>query len=116
MQDDFRQYDFIIGRINESKCHWVPMQYESRTVIGYGTYIEHICLKILKHTFHLKSSTHSYMVYDKTGRFPLYITIFVRMTSFWTKILTCTANKIICILYDFFYVCNTLKKVLAIPG
>jgi dimeric dUTPase (all-alpha-NTP-PPase superfamily) len=61
-----------------------------------------ITLWCLSHfIFHLKSSTPSYMVYGKPYRFPLYITIFVGMISFWTDILTCTENKIVCVLYDF---------------
>ena len=41
------------------------------------------------------------MVYGETGRCPLYITIFTRMISFWINLLTCTENKIVCVLYKF---------------
>ncbi|XP_061167256.1 uncharacterized protein LOC133176104 [Saccostrea echinata] len=68
--------------------------------------IERVHLKFLKHIFHLKSSTASYMVYGETGRFPLYINIYTRMISYWLKLLTPNSleNKIVCVLYK--YLCS----------
>ena len=38
--------------------------------------LERTYLKFLKYIFNLKSSTPTFMVYGKTGRFPLYVTVY----------------------------------------
>ena len=61
--------------------------------------VERIHLKFLKHVFNLKSSTPAYMVYGETGRFPLYISVYCRMITYWAKLFSCQENKIVYVLY-----------------
>ena len=65
--------------------------------------IERVHLKFLKTIFNLKSSTPNYMIYGETGRFPLYINVFTRMTTYWSKMFTCTEDKIVNIVYKYMY-------------
>lgn len=60
---------------------FVPVLLYACAVWGYKNIeiIERVHLKNFKHILNLESCTPRYMVYGKTGRFPLYITIFTRM-------------------------------------
>lgn len=44
------------------------------------------------------------MVQGKTGRFPLYGTIFIRMISFWANIIISSENKLSQFTYTCLYV------------
>jgi hypothetical protein len=63
--------------------------------------IERVHLKFLKYIFNLKSSTKSYMVYGETGRYPLYVTVYTRMISYWGRLFLNPNNKIVCSLYRY---------------
>ena len=65
--------------------------------------IERLHLKYLKYIFNLKSSTPSYMVYGETGRFPLYISIYCRMISYWAKLFSGPENKIVYTMYKYLF-------------
>jgi hypothetical protein len=65
--------------------------------------VERIHLNFLKHVFNLKSSTPAYMVYGEAGRFPLYISIYCRMITYWAKLFSCQENKIVYVLYKHFH-------------
>ena len=41
------------------------------------------------------------MVYGETGRYPLYVTIFTRMVSYWAKLVNGTDNKLSKIIYMY---------------
>ena len=41
------------------------------------------------------------MVYDETGRFPLYVIIYTRMVSCWAKLFTGQENKMVYTLYKY---------------
>lgn len=58
---------------------------------------ENIDLKFLKYVLCFKSSTSFYMVYDESGRYPLYVT---RMISYWTKMIHSQDNKILLTVYN----------------
>lgn len=81
----------------------VPVLLYACEVWGYENIeiIERVHLKFLKHILNLKSCTPSYMVYGETGRFPLYITIFTRMISFWANIINSSENKLSKITYMY---------------
>lgn len=55
-------------------------------------------------TSFLRSCTPTYMVQGKTGRFPLYRTIFTRKISFWANIIISSENKLSQITYTCLYV------------
>jgi hypothetical protein len=55
--------------------------------------IEKVHLKFLKFIASLKSSTPSCMVDGESGRYPLSISINIRMTMYWAKITTAVRNK-----------------------
>lgn len=81
----------------------VPVLLYACEVWGYENIeiIERVHLKYLKHILNLKSCTPSYMVYGETGRFPLHITIFTRMISFWANIINSSENKLSKIIYMY---------------
>jgi hypothetical protein len=63
--------------------------------------IEHVHLKYI---FDLKSSTPSlYMVYGETCRYPLYVTVYSRIISYWGRLFLNPNNKIVCSLYRYQY-------------
>ena len=43
------------------------------------------------------------MVYGETGHFPLYISVYCRINSYWTKLLSGPENKIVYVLYKYLY-------------
>lgn len=55
--------------------------------------IEGIHLICLKHVLNFKKLFSSYMVYGKTGRFPLFVNIYTRMVSYWAKLFSGPKNK-----------------------
>ena len=56
--------------------------------------IERVHLKLCKHVLRLKPSTPNYMVYGETGRFPLEITVKIRMLSYWCKLVSGQCSKL----------------------
>lgn len=74
----------------------VPVLLYGCEIWGYENIdiIEKIHLKFLKYVLCLKSSTPSYMVYGESGRYPLYVTVYSRMISYWTKMIQGQENKI----------------------
>ena len=83
----------------------VPVLLYGSEVWGYERLemIERLHLKYLKYIFNLKSSTPSYMVYGETGRFPLYISIYCRMISYWAKLFSGPENKIVYTMYKYLF-------------
>ena len=49
--------------------------------------LERIHLQFLKRTLSVRSTTPNYMVYGETGRFPINISLKLRMLNFWSKLL-----------------------------
>ena len=43
------------------------------------------------------------MVYGESGRFPLNISVYCRMISYWAKLLSGPENKIVFVLYKYLY-------------
>lgn len=81
----------------------VPVLLYGCEIWGYENIdiIEKIHLKFLKYVLCLKSSTPSYMVYGESGRYPLYVTVYSRMISYWTKMIQGQENKIVFTVYKF---------------
>ena len=54
---------------------------------GYGNnqIIERVQLKFCKLLLHMKTPTHSFMIYGELGRYLLEIDIQIRMISYWAK-------------------------------
>ena len=44
-------------------------------------------------------STPKFMVYGELGRYPLYISVKVRMLTFWANVINCNTSKLSGILY-----------------
>ena len=61
--------------------------------------LERLHLKLCKRILNVRSSTCTVAVYAELGRYPLYITRFVRIIKYWCKIIHST-NKIVVSLYD----------------
>ena len=57
-----------------------------------------------------KNFTAIVMVYGETGRFPLYISVYCRIISYWAKLSSGPENKIVYFLYKYLYNlhCNRL--------
>lgn len=66
---------------------------------GDVTSIERVHLKFCKMVLHLKASTPDYMVYGELGRYPLEISIKLRIINYWSKLLTGKPGKLPAILY-----------------
>jgi hypothetical protein len=83
----------------------VPVLLYACEVWGYENIdiIERVHLRFIKHILNLKSSTPSFMVYGETGRYPLYVTVYTRMASFWAKLLCSDENKICKTIYLYLY-------------
>ena len=91
----FKLFDCMVGPI---------LMYASE-IWGYENVdmIEKIHLNFLKRTLKVRSSTPNYMVYGETGRFPLSISIKLKMLGFWTRLLQSANNKLSGILYQMIY-------------
>ena len=61
--------------------------------------IERVQMKFFKHILNMKKSTPSFMVYGELGQYPLYIDIYSRIISFWTKLGENGKNEILWALY-----------------
>ena len=68
-----------------------------------GLDIETLHLSFLKKILKVRRSTVNYMVYFELGRLPMYVNRYVRMLSYWLKLLY-TDNCIIRNIYDASYV------------
>ena len=77
----------------------VPVLLYGSEVWGY----ERLEMIECKYIFNLKSSTPSYMVYGETGHFPLYISIYCRMISYWAKLFSGPENKIVYTVYKYLF-------------
>ena len=65
--------------------------------------IERVHLKFLKYILCMKSSTPSYMVYGEPGRFPLSVTIYTRMITYWAKMFQGQENKTVFTVYRYLF-------------
>lgn len=66
---------------------------------GDNRIVERVHLKFCKLLLHLKSSTPDYMVYGELGRYPLDISIKLRMINYWSKMLSGKPEKLPLVLY-----------------
>ena len=84
-------FDAFVGSIIEYGCE----------IWGFtkSKELERIHLKFLKYILCVKSSTSNMAVYGELGRYPLYISRYVRIIKYWTKVVQ-TENIIIKSLYD----------------
>ena len=64
-----------------------------------------------KQILNIKKTTPSYMVHGEIGAFPLYIDIYSRMISFWTKLVNNGKNEIAFSLYALTAGLNEQKKI-----
>ena len=64
-------------------------------------------LKFCKSILRLKNSTPNFMIYGELGRFPLSISIKVRMIKFWCKIVTGKRLKFSSLFYNLLYIYYT---------
>jgi hypothetical protein len=55
--------------------------------------LEKIHLKFCKNLLNLKTSTPSYMVYGKLGRYPIYIDIKIRTLCWWARLIVGKQTK-----------------------
>ena len=81
----FKLFDCIVGPI---------LMYASE-IWGYENVdmIEKIHLNFLKRALKVRSSTPNYMVYGETGRFPLSVSIKLKMLCFWSRLLQSANGK-----------------------
>lgn len=93
MEQQFDLFDKVV----------VPVLLYACEIWGYENIdiIEKIHLKFLKYILCMKSSTPSYMVYGESGRYPLYVTVYSRMISYWTKMIQGQDNKIVFTVYKY---------------
>ncbi len=90
----FNLFDTLITPILLYSCEvWGPNIVEL---------IERVHLKFCKHILRLKTSTPSYMVYGETGRFPLSVSVKIRMLSYWGKLVTEQCSKLASVVYNVF--------------
>ena len=68
-------------------------------IFGNLDIIERVQLKFFKHILNMKKTTPSFMVIGELGQFPLYIDIYSRIISFWTKLGENGKNEILWALY-----------------
>jgi hypothetical protein len=83
----------------------VPVLLYACEIWGYENIdiVERVQLRFIKHILNFKSSTPSFMVYGETGSYPLYVTVYTRMASFWAKLLCSHENKICKTIYLYLY-------------
>ena len=65
--------------------------------------IERLYLKFCKYILGVNKSTPNFMVYAELGRYPLSISIKIRMITFWANIVNCNISKLSGILYRLAY-------------
>ena len=72
-------------------------------VWGFGDnrVIERVHLKFCKTILNLKKSTPDFMIYGELGRYPLEISIKMRIINYWTKLVSGKPEKLPVILYYF---------------
>ena len=78
-----------------------PILLYGSEIWGFGNLdiIERVQLKFFKHILNMKKTTPSFMVYGELGQYPLYIDIYSRIISFWTKLGENGKNEILWALY-----------------
>ena len=72
-------------------------------VWGFGdnSIIERVHLKFCKLILNIKKSTPDCMVYGELGRYPINISIKLRIVNYWAKLVTGKPEKLPVILYFF---------------
>ena len=85
-------FDAFVGSILNYSCE----------VWGFGKskVLERIHLKFCKNILKVKSSTSSSGVYGELGRYPLFITRYVRIVKYWSRIAN-SENILIVHLYNY---------------
>ena len=79
----------------------LPILLYNCEVWGYEDFeiLEIFYRAFLKNTLKLNKQTPNCMVYGESGRYPLHITIKLRMVNFWTRIVTGDENKLVFHIY-----------------
>ena len=62
--------------------------------------LEKLHLKFLKYVLNVNSRTCNNMVYGELGRFPIYLSVKLRMLSYWCSLLTNRETKLSKMIYD----------------
>ena len=89
-----------------------PILLYGSEIWGFGNLevIERVQLKFFRQILNMKKPTPSYMIYGEIRAFPLYLDIYSRMISFWTKLRNNGKNEIAFSLYALIAV-NTFKRI-----
>ena len=89
-----------------------PILLYGSEIWGFGNLevIERVQLKFFKQILNMKKPTPSYMIYGEIRAFPLYLDIYSRMISFWTKLRNNGKNEIAFSLYALIAGLNEQKK------
>ena len=67
---------------------------------SYLDTIERLHLKFCKYVLCVYKSTPNVMIYGELGRYPLSISVKVRMITFWANVINCNTSKLTGVLYS----------------
>ena len=68
---------------------------------GNNSIIERVHMKFCKLLLKVKKSTPDFMIYGELGRYPLEVSIKLRIINYWFKLVTGKPDKLSVILYNF---------------
>jgi hypothetical protein len=69
--------------------------------------LEKVHVKFCKLLLNLKTSTPNFMLYGELGRYPLNITVKLKMLSFWSKLIDGKQSKLSSLIYRLLYLKNS---------
>ena len=64
--------------------------------------LERVHLQFCKMILHLKQSTPNFIVYAELGRYPITVSVKLRMINFWSRLLNGKESKMCAVLYKLF--------------
>ena len=65
--------------------------------------LERVHLQFCKMILHLKQSTPNFIVYAELGRYPITVSVKLRMINFWSRLLNGKESKICAVLYKLVF-------------
>jgi hypothetical protein len=79
----------------------IPMLTYESEIWGYETIdlLEKLHVKVCKLLLNLKTSTPNFMLYGELGRYPLNITVKLKIVSFWSKLIDGKQSKLSSLIY-----------------
>ena len=83
----------------------IPMLTYGSEIWGYETIdiLEKKHVKVCKLLLNLKTSTSNFMLYGELGRYPLNITVKLKILSFWSKLIDGKQSKLSSLIYRLLY-------------